>query len=42
VSETIFWVILFLPLTAFVFAGISAVNQNLQRQIPEWDPNYPR
>jgi rod shape-determining protein MreD len=42
VSETIFWVILFLPLTAFVLAGISAVNQNLQRQIPEWDPNYPR
>ncbi len=41
-SETIFWVILFLPLTAFVLAGISAVNQNLQRQIPEWDPNYPR
>ena len=40
--ETIFWVILFLPLTAFVLAGISAVNQNLQRQIPEWDPNYPR
>jgi len=42
VPETIFWVILFLPLTAFVLAGISAVNQNLQRQIPEWDPNYPR
>jgi len=42
VSETIFWVILFLPLTAFVLAGISAVNQNLQRQIPEWDPSYPR
>ncbi len=41
-SETIFWVILFLPLTAFVLAGISALNQNLQRQIPEWDPNYPR
>ncbi len=40
--ETIFWVILFLPLTAFVLAGISAVNQHLQRQIPEWDPNYPR
>lgn len=40
--ETIFWAILFLPLTAFVLAGISAVNQNLQRQIPEWDPNYPR
>ncbi|MCY4618789.1 MAG: NADH-quinone oxidoreductase subunit L [Chloroflexi bacterium] len=41
-SETIFWVILFLPLTAFVLAGISALNQNLQRQIPEWDPSYPR
>ncbi|MCY3921715.1 MAG: NADH-quinone oxidoreductase subunit L [Chloroflexi bacterium] len=40
--ETIFWVILFLPLTAFVLVGISAVNQHLQRQIPEWDPNYPR
>ena len=40
--ETIFWVILFLPLTALVLAGISAVNQNLLRQIPEWDPNYPR
>ncbi len=40
--ETIFWVILFLPLTAFVLAGISAVNQHLQRQIPEWDPSYPR
>ncbi|MCY3559050.1 MAG: NADH-quinone oxidoreductase subunit L [Chloroflexi bacterium] len=40
--ETIFWVILFLPLTAFALAGISALNQNLQRQIPEWDPNYPR
>ena len=25
-----------------MLAGISAVNQNLQRQIPEWDPNYPR
>ena len=41
-SETIFWVILFLPLTAFALAGISALNQNLQRQIPEWDPKYPR
>ncbi len=40
--ETIFWVILFLPLTAFALAGISALNQNLQRQIPEWDPSYPR
>ena len=40
-SETIFWVILFLPLTAFALAGISALNQNLQRQIPEWDPKYP-
>ena len=40
--ETIFWVILFLPLTAFVLAGISALNQNLKRQIPEWDPAYPR
>ncbi len=40
--ETIFWVILFLPLTAFVLAGVSALNQNLQRQIPEWNPNYPR
>ena len=40
--ETIFWVILFLPLTAFALAGISALNQHLQRQIPEWDPSYPR
>ncbi|MXX80906.1 MAG: NADH-quinone oxidoreductase subunit L [Chloroflexi bacterium] len=40
--ETIFWVILLLPLTAFALAGISALNQNLQRQIPEWDPSYPR
>ena len=40
--ETIFWVILILPLTAFVLAGISALNQNLKRQIPEWDPAYPR
>ena len=40
-SETIFWVILFLPLTAFALAGLSALNQNLQRQIPEWDPRYP-
>ena len=40
--ETIFWVILFLPLTAFALAGISALNQNLRRQIPEWDPSYPR
>ena len=39
--ETIFWVILFLPLTAFVLAGVSALNQNLQRQIPEWNPRYP-
>ena len=40
--ETIYWVILFLPLTAFALAGLSALNQNLQRQIPEWDPSYPR
>ena len=40
--ETIFWVILFLPLTAFVLAGVSALNQNLPRQIPQWNPNYPR
>ncbi len=39
--ETIFWVILFLPLTAFALAGVSALNQNLQRQIPEWNPSYP-
>ena len=39
--ETIFWVILILPLTAFVLAGISALNQQLKRQIPEWNPSYP-
>ena len=39
--ETIYWIILFLPLTAFALAGLSALNQNLQRQIPEWDPRYP-
>ncbi len=41
-SETIFWAILFLPLTAFALASIAALNQNLQRQIPEWNPTYPR
>ncbi len=39
--ETIFWVILFLPLTAFALAGLSALNQNLQRQLPAWNPRYP-
>ena len=40
--ETIFWIILLLPLTAFALAGLSAMNQHLPRQIPEWDPHYPR
>ena len=40
--ETVFWVILLLPLTAFAVAGWFALNPRLPRSVPEWDPAYPR
>ena len=39
--ETVFWVILILPLTAFVVAGWFTLNPRLPRAAPEWDPAYP-
>ena len=39
--ETVFWVILILPLTAFAVAGWFTLNPRLPRAVPEWDPAYP-
>ena len=40
--ETVFWVILILPLAAFAVAGWFTLNPRLPRAVPEWDPAYPR
>ena len=39
--ETVFWVILLLPLTAFAVAGWFTLNPRLPRPVGEWDPAYP-
>lgn len=40
--ETVLWIILLLPLTAFAIAGWFTLNPRLPRPVPEWDPAYPR
>ena len=40
--ETVFWIILLLPLTAFAIAAWFSLNPRLPSPAPEWDPSYPR
>ena len=40
--ETVFWIILLLPLTAFAIAAWFSLNPRLPSSVAEWDPSYPR